>query len=171
MAALYREVIKYNPPGFPPNACPTGGKAGNPASVTCHYHITDHCLICISPRGEFLNIPTCRVFNPGGNDSTAHAWKLPINDYLIGKRVREDGVQFYTLHPKNGSHTGFSKKAKYTLYPNIVHDGGVAVDVSDDVIEAPFHRSQNWQKLRKILDNGRLKYKKKKYCGILHVIP
>ncbi|XP_077991819.1 uncharacterized protein LOC144446026 isoform X2 [Glandiceps talaboti] len=164
-------VLKFNPPRFPPNSCPAGGPASNPHCVVCYYHITDHCLVCVSPTGEYINISTCRVFNPGGRDREEYASKLPINDYLIGRRVKQDGIQCYQLYPKNKFNTGYKRKPKSTIYPNSVHQGGIAIDVSDDVTEPPFSKGQKWHRVRSYLDNGKVNYKKKDYCGFLHVIP
>ncbi|XP_002740102.3 uncharacterized protein LOC100372790 [Saccoglossus kowalevskii] len=165
---LYKEVIKFNPPGFPTNKCPAGGLASNPSSVVCFYHITDHCLVCVSATGEVATIPTCRVFNPGGRDGIDRPPKIPINDYIIGKLTKEDGRLCYMLYPKNKFNTGFKKKASNTLYVNDVHDGGVAIDVG---MAKNYKKSRNWLRVRSFLDKGELIYKKKNYCGFLHVIP
>jgi RHS repeat-associated protein len=145
---------------------PSGGAKGNPKAVVCIFSRKKLEVCC--KRGE--DKQCCPAVAAAETDEKKEYGPTPVGEYLVGTQYQHprNNVDWYNLYPRKEDNSGYypyrekNKLGRNTmgLHPGTVSEGCVTVQKGDDC----------WDKLKKVINGGSMKYKNSDYKGFLYVV-
>ncbi|XP_068698314.1 uncharacterized protein [Montipora foliosa] len=148
---------------------PAGGPRRNRNAVVCTSYRNRNTLTCRKGRDS----ATCRTQAPRETRDDRFGGPTPRGEYLIGKRYTNPQyrIDWYNLYPKkedNSGYYGYTQRTRKGRYAMGLHPGTTSLGCV--TVRAPTYNSDPcWQRIRRVIDNGNMNYRRSSYSGFLYV--
>lgn len=114
---------------------------------------------------------TCTTQPPVEKSEYISEGPTPLGEYLIGKKYTHPThrIDWYRLYPKKEDNSGYYSYTQPTQngrYAMGLHPGSVSLGCVT-VITSTSDRC--WQRIRRVIDSGNMRYRRSDYSGFLYV--